>query len=255
MKSILPKPGPRAAGFTLVELLVVIAIIATLAGLLIPAVTIAKQKASVARAKAEINNLVTAINAYKQEYGRYPVPKDAEAIAAQAANDGNYTFGNNLFTTGSGQPYLIDNRGVIAILLARDTAPNPPNAGNARNPRKIKFLDAKDAVDSSSSGIGPDNVYRDPWGNPYVITFDLNYDEVSEDVLYREPMVSAVGGNNANPGFGGHTYNTTRSFFQARQGVMVWSLGPDGSATRTPTASTEPGAKVEPNRDNVTSWQ
>jgi hypothetical protein len=43
------------------------------------------------------------------------------------------------------------------------------------------FFAAKAASDTKSPGIGPDNVFRDPWGNPYIITLDLNQDQKCYD--------------------------------------------------------------------------
>ena len=59
-------------GFTLVELLVVIVIIAMLAALVTPAIMIAMSRAKVARIKAEIDMLHSAIMNYKNEYGSFP---------------------------------------------------------------------------------------------------------------------------------------------------------------------------------------
>jgi prepilin-type N-terminal cleavage/methylation domain-containing protein len=260
MKANIPHVSHRhPAGFTLIELLVVIAIIAVLAGLLIPAVGAAKTKAQIARARVEINGLVTAINAYKQAYGFWPVPKEAQDIAALPANDGNYTFGTTTLFTDNSQLYLMDNRGVVAILTARDVV---PNANNARNPRKTKFLDVKEAKDNTSPGIGPDGVYRDPFGNPYIITLDMNYDEKLADLVYRSRDVSEIVPGPAEPGYAGHFFNTTMNWYQAQQSVMVWSMGPDsdcaprvkdGPGPVRPAGT--PGARVEPNKDNITSWQ
>jgi len=59
-------------GFTLIELLVVIAIIGVLAALLIPAGAAMVKKGKRARARAEMNKLVMAIESYKATMGHYP---------------------------------------------------------------------------------------------------------------------------------------------------------------------------------------
>lgn len=59
-------------GFTLVELLVVIVIIGILAGLITVAVSAALGSAKRTRILTEINELATAIEQYKGEYGSYP---------------------------------------------------------------------------------------------------------------------------------------------------------------------------------------
>lgn len=60
-------------GFTLIELLTVIAVIAILAGILIPAVGVVQNKARKAKTRAQFNQYATALEAFKGEYGFYPV--------------------------------------------------------------------------------------------------------------------------------------------------------------------------------------
>ena len=99
---LLPSPD-RRRGFTLIELLVVIAIIAILAGLILPAVAMAKTRAKVARARTEMANLATAIKQYEADYNRYPVSKRVEEAAG--AND--FTYG----PAGYGSvAYIMENR-------------------------------------------------------------------------------------------------------------------------------------------------
>src|SRR6266498_957618 len=58
--------------FTLIELLVVIAIIAILIGLLFPAFRAVQDQAKRTQAKNDLTQIVTAVNAYYTDYGRYP---------------------------------------------------------------------------------------------------------------------------------------------------------------------------------------
>jgi len=86
-------PHPRQLGagrraFTLIELLVVISIIGVLAGLLIPLAGVATAKMRISRVKAELNQLVTAIEGYKLETGEYP--PDNGRLKPLSANDPMY---------------------------------------------------------------------------------------------------------------------------------------------------------------------
>ena len=58
------------------------------------------------------------------------------------------------------------------------------------NPQQTKFLNATMVSDTVSPGVGLDGVYRDPWGDPYVISMDLNYDGVCQDAFYCQQSVS-----------------------------------------------------------------
>lgn len=64
-------------GFTLIELLVVITIIVILMGLLFPAFRGVQDQAKRTQAKNDLSQIVTAVNAYYTEYGKYPL-KDAD---------------------------------------------------------------------------------------------------------------------------------------------------------------------------------
>ena len=59
----------RSAGFTLVELLVVMAVIASLAGLLLPALARAKEKAKVIKVHAELYGVGLALEMYSADHG------------------------------------------------------------------------------------------------------------------------------------------------------------------------------------------
>ena len=87
MKTNLSSFRPSRRGFTLIELLVVIAIIGILAAMLLPALSAVKKHAFVVKARAEIAGLANAIQAYDQDYSRFPVSQ------AAATGTGDFTCG------------------------------------------------------------------------------------------------------------------------------------------------------------------
>jgi prepilin-type N-terminal cleavage/methylation domain-containing protein len=136
--------------FTLVELLVVMAIIAVLAGLLLPALAGVRDKAHATRARAEMKALQTAISMYESDYGYLPMPPPSPA-ADILLSDAQYT---------------------ALIQTLQNVAP----CGNARGKR---YLDV-----STKQGPG---VFNDPWGQPYKVFLDLDYDgdiEANLDATY-----------------------------------------------------------------------
>jgi len=243
--------------FTLIELLVVIAIIGILAALILPAMSGVKKSAAIRKARLEISDIVNAIHRYDADYSRYPTMQDA------GANDFTYAGGTPLDNYNNTGPFLgagvwnTNNSEVIAILMDIEKFPgggaNTVNFGHVKNSHQTKFLNAKLVDDVLLPGVGPDLVYRDPWGNPYIISMDLNYNENTRDVFYQNKTVSGNVPPNGPSGLNGlfnPSDNTGNSDdYEYRGGVMVWSLGPDKKAN--PAQHGDEGE----NRDNVTSWK
>jgi prepilin-type N-terminal cleavage/methylation domain-containing protein len=76
-KAALPR---RVCGFSLIEMLVVIAVIGILAALLLGGMPAIQEKRIRSQVRAELRNLLTAIEAYKEKHGFYP-PDNMENIA------------------------------------------------------------------------------------------------------------------------------------------------------------------------------
>ena len=199
--NVLQRPRIHRA-FTLIELLVVMAIIAILIGLLFPAFRAVQNQAKQTQAKNDLTQIVNAVNAFYTDYGKYPPAADDVVIP--------------------------DNSTLFTVLRAVE--PTPTN-----NPRKIVFISPpyvkNDTAGNRRSGVSPTTgQYYDPWGTPYQVAIDTNYDNQMTNPysLDAGPTTLAIG-------------------------VIAWSFGSDQQSQSVPGPAPDKNTGV--NGDDVISWQ
>src|SRR5438477_9097154 len=150
MKSLAPTDEN---GFTLIELLIVIAIIVILMGLLFPAFKGVQDQAKRTQAKNDLTQIVTAVNAFYTEYGKYPTAATTDATATYGPG-GSTTENGGLFTELRATTSALNTRQIVFI--------SPPDAKDQTSPRS--------GIKSSTGG------YYDPWGTEYAVAIDADYD-------------------------------------------------------------------------------
>lgn len=197
-------------GFTLIELLVVITIIAILMALLFPAFRGVQNQAKKTQAKNDVVQIVVAITAFYTEYGQYPcggsgVASDSQDWFNQTIADKQGLWNNLRAQSG---PYGYNTKGIAFT--------NPPTAKDLTKPR---------------SGIGGDGIYYDPWGSPYLVRMDNNYNNIIPNAYSK------------NAGFAPNMNG----------GAIAWSIGTDQQSDAMPGPA--PDKKTGTNEDDVISWQ
>jgi len=158
------KRGSGVSGFTLIEMMVVIAIIGLLAGLIMAGLKVAQRQSTNTKARHGVAQLKTAWETFLVDYKRFP---DIGANSKEGA-------------------YVITGQDVLQILRGRE---DYKVNGVVQNPRKLSYMDFHQNATQ----------YLDPWGKPFRMALDTDYDG----------KVTAMG--------------------QALRGnVVVWSAGEDG---------------------------
>jgi type II secretory pathway pseudopilin PulG len=131
-------------GFTL------IAIIAILLGLAFPVFQGVQDRAKKVQAKNDLTQIVTVVNAFYAEYGRYPTVDTTDAAATYGAGSSS---SKAVFDELRGKSTTLNTRQIIFV--------SPPEDTSQTNPK---------------GKIGSDGQFCDPWGFGYAIRIDADYD-------------------------------------------------------------------------------
>jgi hypothetical protein len=200
-------------------------------------------------ARQHIGQLQIALELYVLGYGASAVPYTTNALAAAAPDFVFGTFGTDarVQILNEGGDYQANNSEIVSALMSATTFPNgqpSPNADHSLNPNRVKFLYPPKAPDNRSPGLGQDGVFRDPWGNPYIIAFDASCDYVTMSHFKGVEKPPPLPPSNVTGEMLDHSEH-----FCAQLRHLVWSFGPDGKA--------DPALKVHEgvNADNLYSWR
>jgi type II secretory pathway pseudopilin PulG len=187
-------------------------LIAILVGIGVPTFTSVMNQARKTQAKNEEQQIAAAVNAYYTEYGKYPiVTADTTLTGTSTPTNGDLFF--SLRAVAQGANALVN--GVPAV-----------------NPRSIVFIQPPVSKDQTNprSGINTTTgIWYDPWGSPYNVMIDGNYDN-----QLANPY-GASGGAGTDP---------------LSLGIIVWSFGAD----LTPGRQSPPSSNYQ-GSDDVISWQ
>lgn len=172
----------QRGGFSRHEVVFVMALLALGAAVALPAHAFVKRWQRLVMARGDLRSIVSAVRNYHARYNVWP------GQAGRQAGDAH--FGRDR-----------SNREVMYILRATDGEGNP---GHAANTNRVVFLDVAPAA-PGLSGLDPQGAFLDPWGQPYHIVVDLDYDNVcaAPDTIYQRIQ---------------------------GEGVIAWSNGPDGKS-------------------------
>src|SRR4029077_19484358 len=199
---VMQRPSDERA-FTLIEILVVMTLIAILVGIGVPAFTSVMEQARKTQAKNEEQQIVAAVNAFYTDYGKYPlVTADTTLTGTSTPSNGDLFFTLRAVSGGA-------------------------NAGNVINTRAIVFIQPPVSKDQTTprSGIKTTtSVWYDPWGSPYNVMIDGDYDNQLTNPYADTP-----------PPGGATLY----------LGVIVWSFGKNGRLGGGPAAAGPAGFTSE----------
>ncbi len=164
----------QKGAFTLVELVVVIAIISMLAGLLLPALNSARQRAMVAKCITTIGSLQTALAMYSLDYGLYP---PSAQDGAQVSDQHNGNSHHTSFDNGS------PNNLVAALTATKLGGPYMEFKG-------------KDLFESGTDN-GSMYVLSDPWAQAYIYVCqkDIDREDVNANVGPFHPNATGADKN------------------------------------------------------------
>ena len=202
-------------GFTLMELLIVITMIAILIGIGYPTFISILERARKTQAANEEQQIVTAVNSFYTEYGKYPlVTADTIITGTSAPSNADLFYSLRAVALGANAPV----NGIPAV-----------------NPRAIVFIQPPISSGRKGGVNTTTGIWYDPFGSPYNVMIDGTYDNQLTNpytdapggtTLYLGVIVWSFGKNGrlggGAPAAGFTTENGTANNFTNSSDVISW---------------------------------
>ena len=230
--------------FTMVEMLVVIAVISILAGILVPVLGTATQKARVTQARADINTLMTAIKSYEATYNALPCAYEKRNTYDTTgkkgfAKENNYLFWHEYDKSAEAKKYDIFVQELSQVDI---TNPGATSAGT------VNWISDNDSHFYNSRGLKllevgqdfPDKGFVDPWGHRYAIIMNDGY--AKNGIIFKRDKSLKL-----------------KTEFETKKLIgdfFVYSFGPNGIDDYgiSPEETVETTANVGRDFDDINSW-
>jgi prepilin-type N-terminal cleavage/methylation domain-containing protein len=150
IRSAALKPAFRARAFTLIELLVVIAVISLLAAMIFPITGAVTRNRIRSRTRAELEQLVTAIEAYKAKLGHYPPDNPVNVSRNQLYFELMGTTNNGtVYVTRDGSARIQDSPADFQAFLGPATTVN----GFVNSTKKSSGDESRTAINFLPGGL------------------------------------------------------------------------------------------------------
>ena len=228
--------------FTLVEMLTVVAIIGILAGLIIPTVIIAQNRGRETQAKSDISSIMTALKQLKSDYNRCLAKSGSNYYAGGVSASSTSSFNCNIghSSTQSHTVVRVDGN-LYDALITELSAPKNGGLTNTMaervNKRKKTYLDPKNGFDPTANyntTANLENLWRDPWGAPYVIYIGVDADHQMNMPDCTTPIAAGIAAYSFGPnGTDDHgcnaaldscTYSSDSSNHKNHDDIASWNL-------------------------------